>query len=781
MKSVSVISLFCAALAFAPDGRGDGSALMDYAAMRKELRAFYPDECHDTCRSPVYAAVDAAIRKEVTEYAAKHPDYDAYELRRVCYRAMRRHFRPFLFRSSPFYCEAGENGGWVLRRATSRIVNNLCRRFYVEKGLFPEEAQKRQHERARQHYAFCCGPMVDDMHHVPAFHRIFTKGFSGVRADVEKALAGCPADDVKGRRFLETALEGIDTIHALQLKFADEAERLLASGEPGWNRRFLERIAESARRCPWEPPRTFYEGLNLLWFIREIPSYVDALASYSLGRPDAWLIDLYRKDIAEGRLTRAEAEDLVSRWMIISDCHYDGMITVDGGDDHEAEMPVTLGGCDAEGRPVWNELTRMFIERHKACDLVFPKLHVRCGSDTPRECFETIAGQLIDGHAVFALFNDRPAIDGFVRHGIPLERARDYVACGCWDGNVDTCSDADVANYMSAMRPMEAMIHRNPEEEGRLSWKVEPMDAAADFEEVKAIYLRNLLSALNAATDDYTRYGKSAAEVLPHPAYSACLDGCLERRRDTTDGGTFFRPRVVTLAFTPNVVDSLCAIRKVCFEDRLATLPEFLDAVRSNWSGPRGEELRAAAMSAPYWGDDSDASSGLMRWLFESVAADYRDRKNDNGGPYVLSGWVYREFLYWGLKMKATPDGRRDGDRLAQGLAPSEYRCREGVTTVINAVSRFPHEALYASNVNLTFEKEGMKPETLGAIFHAFFSGNGPHLLQPNCNSVEELLDAQIHPERHRNLMVKVCGFSARFIALSRRWQDEIIRRHRLK
>ena len=135
----------------------------------------------------------------------------------------------------------------------------------------------------------------------------------------------------------------------------------------------------------------------------------------------------------------------------------------------------------------------------------------------------------------------------------------------------------------------------------------------------------------------------------------------------------------MTLAFTANVVDSLCAIDKVCFRDKKATLPEFLDAVRSNWKGPRGEELRLRALDAPYWGDNSPESNGLMRWLFESVARDLDGLQNEHGSPFVLAAWIYREFLFWGMNTKATPDGRHDGDRLAHLL---ERVVREDVAGV---------------------------------------------------------------------------------------------------
>lgn len=753
----------------------------DYAAFRAELRAFYPEECHGPCQSPDFKASCAAIRADVRAWAKAHPDFDALDVRRATYAAIRRHFVPFLFSGSPYYFEAGVNGGWCEAFNPSRVERELCGRFYREKNLVPDAAFALKDERNRQRYSLCCGPFVDAMHHVPAFHAIFTKGFKGVAEEARAARDACPGSDPYGRKFLETALDGLETIHALQLKFAEAAEaRLKAGAVPPQEARFLRRIAESARRCPWEPPRTFFEGLNTLWFLREIPSFVEGLECNALGRPDAWLIDFYRRERADGTLTEAEARDLIARWMIISDCHQSTDYVIHKYSDQEAEMPVTLGGCDAEGRPVWNEITRMFLEEHIRHRLVFPKLHVRFDADSPRDYLETIARMTLDGHAVFALFNDAPTIAGMVRHGLPLARARDYVCCGCWDPAVDTETDPDNANYMSTIRVLEAMIHRDPDAERRAGVRIDPIDDAASFEDVKRIYLANFLRFFRDTVSAYTRYGRSAAEVFPHPAYSACLAGGLANRRDSTDVGTAFRPKIMTLAFTANLVDSLCAIRTVCFEDRRATLREFLDAVRSNWAGARGAELRAHALAAPHWGDNTPASNGLMRWIFTEVARDLDGFRSANGGPYVLAAWIYREFILWGKNTRATPDGRRDGDRLAQGLAPSEYRCGEDVTTVINAIGSAPHDLLFSSNANLTFDKTGLKAEHLAAIFRVF-GEKGAHLLQPNCNSLEELLDAQRHPERHRNLFVKVCGYSARFITLSKEFQDEVIARHRLK
>ena len=745
----------------------------DASAFRAELRAFYPDwgqGDRDIVKDARQPASHDRIKADLVAYAKAHPDYDALDMRRESYLSMRRHFVPFLFKTSPFYFEAGVNGGWGGKRP-ARLVDEFCRKFYREQGLVPQTAFDRLKARQHANLALSCGPFVDDMHHVPPMRTILEKGFKGVRDEVAAALAKCPADDPLGRKELETALVGLETIHELQLKFHEAAKEL---GDA--------RMIESSARCPWEPPRTFYEGLNTLWFVREIVGYVDGVRIFALGRPDAWFIDMYRRERAAGTLTEAEARSLVAKFLMIADCHYDGLKTLDSYNDHEAEIPLTLGGCDAKGEPVYNELTKMFLDAHLDCDCVYPKLHVRVGTNSPKAYLEHLGAQLCKGHAVFTVFNDDRLCRQFKDEGFAPADAYNYIGCGCWNGYVDSMQDVDGANYVSLIKLLALTIHRDPKVERACGLVLDPIDDAKDFETLRETVYRNYMRFLRSLMSDYTRYGRSSAKVFPHPVYTMCMQGGIAARRDTTDGGLTGRqrPKEITLGFIGNVVDSLCAIDQVCFRDKVCTVREFLDAVRANWKGERNQKLRLLAMDAPYWGDNSDRSTSLMAWFMKRTHEDVDGFETDMGGSYKLAIFTYREFLYWGLNTKATPDGRYDGDRLAQGFSPSEYRCKEGVTAVMGAIGRLPNECLYECNANLTFDASAMTPELMGSILWVF-AQKGSHLMQPNCNSVEQLLEAQRHPELHHDLIVRVCGFSARFTSLSKRWQDEVIQRHRLK
>ena len=778
MKRILIAA--CAALSLATTATAAVSESIP--SLRAELRAYYPDRFQDEAvKDPRQKAGYDAIERELAAWCKAHPDYDALDVRRECYLAMRRHFVPFLFKESPFYFEAGVNGGWSGHRP-ARLVNRFCGKFYKEKGLVPDAAFARQHARQRSCLALCCGPFCDDMHHVPPFRKILSVGFKGVRDEVAAALGKCPADDPKGRKELETALVGLDTIHALQLRFAAAAQAMLAGGAAASPRAAanLRRIADTAARCPWEPPKTFFEGLNTLWFVREILGYVDGVNCFSLGRPDAYLIDFYRKELAAGTLTKEQARELAEQFLVTADSHYDSRTQVDSYNDHEMEIPMSLGGCDAAGVPLYNELTEMFLRAHLEADCVFPKLHCRIASNSPEAYLRQIGDMLMKGHAVFTLLNDDRYLKQYAAEGFSPEDARAYIGTGCWNGYVDGVQDVDGANYLSMIKLLELMLNPDPKTLQACALTLDPLDGARSFEELRDIYWRNFERYLKAVTDDYSKYGASSAQVFPHPVYSMCLRGCIESRRDTNEGGSESHPRILTLGFIGNVTDSLMAVKSVCFDRKLATVKEFLDAVRANWKGPRGEELRRAALASPYWGDGTDGPVELMGWFMKQANKATEGKDNGFGDKYRYAVYTYREFMYWGAQTKATPDGRRDGDQLAQGFSPSESRCEEGVTTVMNSIGRLPHDCLYASNVNLTFDASAMNADLLAAILRVFCE-KGSHMIQPNCNSAELLLDAQRHPERHRDLIVRVCGFSARFTSLSKRWQDEVIARHRLR
>ena len=743
-----------------------------YQNLRNEVRAYCPDAVVlERCKEKEQLDAFARIKEKMDDYYRKYPDSNAVEMRRKYYQIASDEIIPKLFLNSPFYFSLGINGGWLDQPGTWFHENFQSE--VLEKNV-PQEDLKHFLNRRNEHFMLCCGAYVDSIHHLLPLTKMLKKGISGIYAEVQEALQNGMSEEE--RLFLETAADGLLAVQKIQLKFHKKAlEKLQDPNLTADQKKFMQMAADASKRVPWEAPRTFFEGLNLFFFARECFGLLDSLKVYSLGNPDSMLYDFYQADLAAGRITKDEAYDLLCRFMVISDAHYDGMRTVSLYGDHELEQPVTIGGCDKDGIPVFNELTRMIIEGHRENDLVFPKLHCRIGKNSPKEYFDELAKDVGNSRCVHTLFNDDVIIPGLISRGRTPEEARRYSCCGCWDGFVDGVENADVANYYSLARVLEAMIYQDPGLNEKIGYVFEPLDDAASPVEFRDRVCRAIRECLRCMLKDLTEYGKLYSQISPHPAYSVGLDGCIKNRKDDTAGGADVNTRVVTLAFLPNVIDSILAVKRICFDLKLCSVKEFLDVVRNNWEGR--EDLRQEAMRASYWGDDKTESKELGKYILDVLFDSVKDLKNERGGTYEFSIWIYREFRYWGEQMRALPDGRRNGDPLAQALNPSDFRNHEEITTTMNALTCLDYSKLISSNLNLTFSKEKITPPILSALFNTFIEKE-LHLLQPNCFSKEELEDAMIHPEDHKNLIVKVCGFSARFVALEPQWQKIILNRY---
>jgi len=272
------------------------------------------------------------------------------------------------------------------------------------------------------------------------------------------------------------------------------------------------------------------------------------------------------------------------------------------------------------------------------------------------------------------------------------------------------------------------------------------------------------------------RCGASWKDVNPCPAYSATLNGTLESGLDYSDGGCRYNPHTVPLTFLSVLVDAILAIDQVVFRDRKATLAEFLSAVRNDWQGR--EDLRLAAVAAPHYGDGSEASIALAARILAALCAYVKTFRNAQGGRFTPAMYNYVEVVSWAGRTAATPDGRRRGDPLSPGLTPSRLHSGDSLGNVIRTVSRMPLRDFPGNTVlTLSFDKTGFDAPRFAAVVRTWIRARAGGHLQINCVSREELADAAAHPEKHQELLVRLYGFSARFVCLEPDKQQEFLSR----
>lgn len=746
---------------------------MDFQLFRKELTQYYWNEVNDLSevfRRDVYALLDERCA----------PGMNGYQRKALQYRTITEKCQPKLFHTSPFYYELGTmsarcDGAGAFQGHVHAGNWNYERSEHLFIDQDPELYALRAAQGSNQLYLIC-GPYSDTKQHfIFNCKPLFQGGLKILYDEAQEQLRR--AETQEERDFLAAASEGLLCMKAISERFSEAAaEGLRAASSPDEIAN-LKRISEAAAHTPWNAPRTFYEALNLLAFCRTIPGALEGVGYNTFGRPDVELLPFYERDVAAGRLTKEEAYELIQAFLLTWDCHYDHDMKMVGYADHELENTYTLGGCDAAGAPVWNELTAMFLKATSRHKIIFPKVKVRFSSQSPREYLDAADLDVIHSTSSILYQNDETSIAALVRGGASLADARDYLITGCWGLLTNGNRMDDQGNYVNLLKAFELSVHNRRDKMGECGLFFLPLDGAQSFEEVYRITVENCRILLRER-NRMTLQGKGIwPQVDPLPLTSSTMEGCLRSRLDLTNGGCKYHNENYMLVGFPNIVDSLLAIRTLCFDEKKYTLDELLGAVRGNWEGR--EEMRRAAMRCPCWGDAGEESNRLAARFNHDLYELAGELKTLwPGGRCDIGHCTYTEIRFWSEKTLATPDGRRSGDYFSQGLTPSRLHRIDSVTDVINSLAALDGSEMGGNSVvNILLPSVGMTLEHCAAFLYAC-AHSAIGSLQLNCVTKEQLLDAQVHPEKHRDLIVRVCGFSARFTSLSPEWQQEVLSRN---
>jgi pyruvate-formate lyase len=749
---------------------------MSSAKLRKELKNYYlehsfHEQCkgkHNNYQSPLWDMMD--------EYASEHPELSAVQLKAAQYEIIAEEFQPVIFKNSPFYSEMGlkisesdgvpslSTGGWLFNRNA-----------HLFRDINPDEYDKYvAADRNGIHLSY--GPYVDYDHHCFPYTNVMENGLENIYKQAETALKLCV--NIEETEFIECAMRGLLAVKRISEKFADAAETLKKCTYDEVQKRFLGMIAKTAREVPWRKPENFYEGLCAIWFLHEVSASIEGVGFYVIGHLDRMLGEFYRHDLASGCLSENEAYDLICRFMIYTDCKFDSFKSVDESFNRQ-EMGETLilGGCDENGREVCNDLTFMILKAHYEHKLIYPKIHCRISKNSNQEYLDAINRDFLHGRNVISFLNDDCLIPAQVKAGKQLKDARRYVAGGCWEVMLEGHEHSAGANcYLNLARIMDMSIHEHHDVEVETGIVCNKISGAKDFETVYRIVMGNIICSIRQTAMTIGKNGSIWSQVNPAPFFSACLSDCLKNRKDYTAGGGRYNPHGMPLTNLAVLVDSLLAIRKLCFEDNHYSLTELLMAVKANWEGY--DVLRAEALTLPHFGDNSTESNELAECILNEIYENTRDLINERGGSFQLGLYSYRDIIDWAKITCATPNGRRTGDFLSQGLTPSRLHRSAEITSTINSASALDLTNYPANSImTVSLPLGGINLQALGALERVFASAE-LGMLQLNCIDKAQLLDAQAHPGKHEDLIVRLYGYSARFVNLTQEMQHEFISRN---
>ena len=632
-----------------------------------------------------------------------------------------------------------------------------------------------------------------DGHVVAGYGRVIRTGFTGLIEQAQTMLGGLDLrrpENLDKRLFYHSVIIALEAAIAYAGRYGALAEQMAADEADRTRQAELRQIAAICRRVPAYPARTLHEALQFYWFLQLLIQVESDGHSISPGRFDQTVYPYYAADLEAGRLTRAQTLELVECFWL--KCCEVNKVREWAAAQFLSGYPmfqaITLGGQTSAGREATNELSYICLEATANLQLPQPTVVVRVHDGSPDE-FLLAASRCVLNHGggMPGFFSDEVVIPSLLNAGLPLEDARDWCVMGCSEfqvagkfntGNGGLC-------HVNVLKILELALNggTNPATgqcpcpgEGTLS-TFRSFDAVWEAFRRQLRYYLGLVPILDGITS------RVYEELTPTPFLSALLDHRLEIGRDVSrGGGPNYRNLQSLVQGIPNAADSLAAIKKLAFDERRLTGAELMEALRTDFQGPRGEEIRQLLLNrAPKYGNDDDSVDLLAADLFRQYAQEITRYTPPRGGYYGPSIQSLSGNVPQGRRVGATPDGRRAWAPLADNASPSPGADRRGPTAVLQSAAKL--DSVLASNgaiLNLKFHPSALRGEgqlhKFVALIRSFVDLKGMQV-QFNVLSAELLRDAQLHPEQYRNLVVKVAGYSALFSMLDKELQDQIVAR----
>lgn len=556
---------------------------------------------------------------------------------------------------------------------------------------------------------------------------------------------------------------------------------ILLEALEAWNDKHVEKLtemgmteeAEICKRVPRYPARSFREALQSFFMQFIIVMKENPYGGNSPGRLDYYLWPFLEADLKKGIITMEEAEELCEEMFIrIDERLYRRDTWVES---------VVLGGCYPNGTSAVNPLTYAMIRAYMKYDITHPHIYCRVPINPPKEYVDIITEYVINGKNRAQIIGDESVINALIKNGVSETDAADYYCGGCMEVGVQgRTSDFLFTGYQNIAKMLELSMTGGyclTAKKNLDYFKSTPITEFDNFESFYASFISDVEKMLirNLEYQDML----SAHVEKKRPAYliSSMVDDCLTRGRNMHGGGARYHDYGSALVAVPNAADALTAIKIAIYDEKICTATEMLDALKANFEGY--EDLHAKLIALPKYGQENaeaDAMAARLCVDLNRIYTSYVNRFGGNG-KLVLLTFIWAPAA--GSILGATPDGRKAGVPIAHSMTPQSMAMTKGITAAINSCTSLPFE-LFNGGASTMWDLDTSlaKPEIVSSLIMTFFEQGG-QIFQGNMTDVEELKRAMETPDQYRHLIVRVGGYSSRFVTLHRSLQEEIINRMR--
>lgn len=685
------------------------------------------------------------------------------------------------------------------RTKTPFLVDDATRELY-ESTIIPFWSGKSLREKVfaamspEWHAAFDAGVFTEFMEQRAPGHailddKIYRSGFLDFKARIAAARDRIRVSDLPDRAARIDELDAMeiacDALVRLAERYADLARRKAVEVASPTRKGELLEIAEVCSWVPAHAPRTFREALQMYWFVHlGVVTELNEWDSYNPGRLDLNLYPFYRSDIDEGRLTRDDAKELLECfWIKFSNQPAPPKVgvTEEQSATYNDFTLINVGGLTPDGADAVNDLSYLLLDVIEEMRLPYTGSCVQVSKKNPDRFLLRALEVVRQGFGQPSIFNTDAIVQEFLRAGKSLADARSGGPSGCVEISAFGKESCILTGYMNWPKLLELALHDgvDPKTGRRIGTSTGDPREFESFDRVLDAFEQQLRHFVEIKIAGNSRIERIFADQMPAPFISLLVDDCIEKGQDYNGSGPRYRSTYIQGVGMGTTTDSLSAIREHVFVRQSLSMDRLLRILADDFAG-HDAERSLLARETPFFGNDDDRADDIAQRVFDAYFDAIDGRPNTKGGTYRVNLLPTTVHVFFGEKVGATPNGRRAGIPLSDGISPTQGADTHGPTAVIRSVAKIDHVRTGGTLLNQRFLPDVFKGEEglrkVAALVRTYFRLDGHHI-QFNVVDSATLRRAQEQPEEYQDLIVRVAGYSDYFHALDRALQEEVIAR----
>ena len=619
--------------------------------------------------------------------------------------------------------------------------------------------------------------------------KIYHKGFIDFKMDIQESLSELDylndPDAYSKQEELKAMLICADALIVFANRHSAKALELAYAEADLQRKKELEQIAEVCRHVPAYAPRNFWEALQYYWFVHlGVTTELNTWDSFNPGHLDQHLYPFYKKGMDDGTLTKEQSAELLQCfWVKFNNQPAPPKVgvTAEESGTYTDFALINTGGVKEDGSDAVNELTYLILDVIEEMRLLQPSSCLQVSKKNPDEFIKRAAKIIRTGFGQPSIFNVDAIVQELIRQGKSVEDARKGGTSGCVEAGAFGKENYNLTGYFNMPKVFEITLNNGIDTRTGRKIGIEtgnPLDFKT-FDDLIDAYKRQLQYFINIKIRGNNVIERLYASYMPSPFLSILIDDCIARGRDYHDGGARYNTSYIMGVGLGSLTDMATAIKCHIFDQKNLTMGFLLRALESDFA--ENEQIRQMLLNrTPRYGNDDDYADSIMTGLFEAYYDAIDGRPNTKGGTYHIDLLPTTCHVYFGSVTGATPDGRNAYQSLSEGVSPVQGADRKGPTAVIKSVAKMDHIRTGGTILNQKLTPNTLKDDegigNLVQLVRAYFEMDGHHI-QFNVVDRATLEAAQENPEKYRNLIVRVAGYSDYFCDLSQALQNEIITR----